>query len=59
MISELIGTGLHWSKPRSVFLDGIAEAERRGRQDVADHLRIMLDLRDTVTFDSPPLPPRE
>jgi len=56
MILDLIGDGLHWNKPRQVFLDGIAEAERLGRQDVADHLRIMLDLRDTVCFDKPTEP---
>lgn len=53
MILDLVGGGLHYSKPRQVFLDGIAEAERRGRPDVADHLRIMLDLRDRVMFDVP------
>jgi hypothetical protein len=53
MILELVGTGLHYAKPRQVFIDAIDEADRRGRQDVVEHLRIMLSLRDTVMFDQP------
>jgi hypothetical protein len=53
MILDLVGTGLHYNKPRQVFLDAIDEADRRGRQDVVEHLRIMLSLRDTVMFDQP------
>lgn len=53
LIYALIGPGLHWNKPRHVFLRAIEEAERRGRQDVAEHLRIMLELRDAVTFETP------
>ena len=53
MILELVGGGLHYAKPRQVFLDAIQVAEQREREDVAQHLRIMLDLRDTVMFDQP------
>lgn len=57
IIYELIGPEAHWAKPRQLFLDAIAEAERRGHQDAADHIRIMLDLRDTVNFDKPKAQP--
>lgn len=53
VIYELIGPNSHWEKPRQVFLDAIAEAERRGNPDAAHHIRIMLDLRDTVNCDRP------
>lgn len=58
-ILRLIGPGLHYNKPRQLFLDAITEAERLGRKDVAEHLRIMLNLRDTVMFDVPKKKPSE
>jgi len=53
LIIRLIGPGLHYTKPRQVFLDAIQEARRRGREDAAGHIEIMLSLRDTVMFDQP------
>jgi len=53
IINDLIGPGLHYSKPRQLFLDAIEQAEQMNRQDVVDHLKIILDLRDSVCFDAP------
>lgn len=53
MIMSLIGPGPYYARPRGVFLGAIEKAEAAGRADVAHHLRIILDLRDTVQFDSP------
>ena len=53
LILELVGPGLHYSKPRQVFLDAIEEARRRGREDAVGHIEIMLTLRDKVMFDCP------
>ena len=49
-VLELIGPGLHWGKPRSLYLTAIVTAEQAGRYDVADHIRIILEQRDVVGF---------
>jgi len=49
-VLELIGPGLHWGKPRSLYVTAISTAERLGRNDVADHIRIILEQRDAVGF---------
>jgi len=53
LILELVGPGIHYNKPRRVFLEAIEEARRRKRDDAAEHIRIMLALRDKVMFDQP------
>jgi len=53
LIIDLVGPGIHYTKPRQVFLDAIQEARRLGREDAAGHIEIMLDLRDTAMFDQP------
>lgn len=50
-ILELIGPGLQYNIPRERLVWALAEAERRGRADVAHHLRIILKRRDIVRFD--------
>lgn len=50
-ILELIGPGLQYNIPRERLVWALAEAERRGRADVAHHLRIILKRRDVVRFD--------
>lgn len=52
-VLELIGPGIHWNKPRELFLKAIQEAEARQREDVAEHIRIILRLRDRVKCDTP------
>ncbi len=49
-VLKLIGPGLHWGKPRSLYLKAIASAEKEGLYDVADHIRIILEQRDRVGF---------
>lgn len=50
-ILELIGPGLQYDIPRDRLVWALSEAERRGRADVAHHLRIILKRRDIVRFD--------
>lgn len=50
-ILELIGPGLQYNIPRERIVRALAEAQRRGRADVAHHLRIILQRRDVVRFD--------
>lgn len=52
-IYRLIGAGPIWLKERQAFLDAIKSAEDRKLNNVAHHLRIMLELRDKVMFDKP------
>lgn len=47
-IRMLLGSGLHWDHSRSKLLAAIERAEREGKPDAADHLRIILELRDKV-----------
>lgn len=49
-VLELIGPGLHWGKPRSMYLEAIATAMKEKRYDVAEHIRIILEQRDAVGF---------
>ncbi len=52
-IHQLLGPGLHWGKSREELLHAIQQAESDGMPDAAHHLRIILQLRDTVMFDAP------
>jgi len=51
LIRELLGPGLIWSHSQEKYKEAIAEAEKRGRQDAAHHLRGMLELRNKVRFE--------
>lgn len=51
MILELLGPGLHWSKSQSELRAAIAEARRRDREDVAQHIEIILERRNVVMFE--------
>lgn len=50
-IRMLLGSGLHWDKTQQVLLDAIARADREGQPDAADHIRIILRLRNRVLMD--------
>jgi len=50
-IRSILGAGLHWQKTRQEFNDAIDRAERDGQHDAADHIRIMLRLRNKVMMD--------
>ena len=55
-VYELLGPGLQWSKPQSVFYRAIAQAEKEGDSDAAGHLRIMLKRRNLVMMEKPEHP---
>ena len=50
-ILRLLGPGLHWSKSQAELQRAIAQAERDGRADAADHLRIILERRNLVHME--------
>lgn len=50
-IKNLLGPGLHWGKSRQEIKNAIEQAERDDMLNAAEHLRIILDLRDDVNFD--------
>ena len=50
-IRAIIGPGLHWSKSQAELQRAIAQAERDGRADAADHLRIILERRNLVNME--------
>lgn len=47
-IRQLLGPGLHWGKPQSVFLDAIDKAREEGQHDAAEHIEAILDMRNSV-----------
>lgn len=51
-IRSLLGPGLHWNKTQEEFLAAIERADREGRRDAADHIRIILRLRNRVLMDA-------
>lgn len=50
-ITSILGSGLHWSRTPEELRRAIARAEHENRHDAAEHLRIILDLRNRVAFD--------
>ena len=50
-IRGLLGPGAHWSHTPQELRQAIAKAEHDNRHDAAEHLRIILDLRNRVAFD--------
>lgn len=51
LIRQLLGPGLHWGRSQAELRAAVAEAERLGRADAAEHLRIILRLRNDVRFE--------
>lgn len=47
-ILRLLGPGLHWNRRREDLLAAIADAERDNNPAAAEHIRIILQLRDEV-----------
>lgn len=56
LILQLIGPGLHWPKSQAELRAAAAEARRRGREDVAQHIEIILERRNVVMFEPPEEP---
>ena len=52
-IYRLLGPGLHWGRTREELHTAIARAESDGQLAAAQHLRVILGLRDAVAFDAP------
>jgi len=52
-VLSLIGSGLQWDKTQEQYLAAINTARQRGREDVAQHLQIMLERRNLVLDESP------
>jgi hypothetical protein len=50
-IRSLLGPGLHWDRTQSQLLAAIAQADKDGQPDAADHIRIILRLRNRVLMD--------
>jgi hypothetical protein len=47
-IRSLLGPGLHWSRSQEELLAAIDRARADGERDAAEHLEIILDLRNYV-----------
>ena len=58
-IKTLLGPGLHWSKTSKEFKQLIARAESEGMFNAAEHLKIMLELRDKVYMKTERMYPDE
>ena len=50
-IRSLLGPGLHWDRTQPELLKAISQADREGQHDAADHIRIILRLRNRVLMD--------
>ena len=50
-IHAILGPGMHWSRTTKELHDAINRAELDGQKAAAEHLRIILDLRNKVAFD--------
>jgi len=50
-IRKLLGSGLHWGKTQEELQTAIAQAERDGMPKAAEHIRIILRLRNKVMME--------
>lgn len=50
-IRKLLGSGLHWGKTQEELRAAIAQAERDNMHKAAEHLRIILRLRNRVMME--------
>ena len=50
-IRSLLGPGLHWDRTQPELLAAISQADKDGQFDAADHIRIILRLRNRVLMD--------
>jgi len=50
-IFSILGPGLHWARTPQDLIDAIKRAERDSQPHAAEHLRIILELRNRVAFD--------
>lgn len=52
VILRLLGPGLHWGKSQAEIRAAIKHAEQLGELDAAEHLRIILQLRNAVRMEN-------
>lgn len=52
-IRQLLGPGLHWGRTQAELRAAIRQAERDGMPDAAEHIRIILELRNKVMWEDP------
>ena len=50
-IRSLLGPGLHWGRSREELRAAISQAYKDQMPEAAEHLRIILDLRNEVMFE--------
>lgn len=50
-IRELLGPGLHWGRTKEELEEYIRKAEQDNMPDAAEHLRIILRLRNQVRME--------
>lgn len=50
-IKLLLGPGLHWGKSKEQLQAAIDRAEKENKPEAAEHLRIILKLRNEVMWD--------
>lgn len=47
-IYELLGPGLHWNRTQEELLAAVDRARAEGQAEAAEHLEIILDMRNFV-----------
>lgn len=57
-IRQLLGPGLHWGRSQEEFLSAIKQAEADNMLEAAEHLRIILRLRNQVMMEDDKKEPR-
>jgi len=57
-IRQLLGPGLHWGRSQAELRAAITQAERDRMPEAAEHLRIILRMRNQVMFEDEEKEPR-
>lgn len=50
-IRQLLGPGLHWNRSKTELQRAIEQAEKDNMPEAAEHLQIILELRNYVMLD--------
>lgn len=50
-IRRLFGPGLHWGRSQAELRAAIRQAEKDGEHDAAEHIQIILELRNKVMWE--------
>ena len=50
-IRRLLGPGLHWARSQEELKAAIEQAERDNMPDAAEHIRIILKMRNRVMWE--------